>query len=47
MAEGGVVLDGGVDEIGMCEIFVEAFDAIVPELGFDAAQAALYPLGGD
>ena len=27
--------------------FVKAFDAIVPELGFDAAEAALDPLGGD
>ena len=27
--------------------FVKAFDAIVPELGFDAAEAALNPLGRD
>jgi hypothetical protein len=46
VAEGGIVLDGGVEEIGVGEI-VEAFDAIVPELGFDAAEAALDPLGGD
>ena len=47
VAEGGIVLNGGVDEIGVGEIFVEAFDAVVPELGFDAAEAALDPLGGD
>ena len=29
------------------EVFIEAFDAVVPELGFDAAEAALGPLGGD
>src|SRR5258708_13139604 len=47
VAEGGIVVDGGVDEIGMAKIFVEAFDAVVPELGFDAAEAALDPFGGD
>jgi len=41
------VLDGGVDEFGVGEVLIEAFDAIVPELGFDAAEAALDPLGGD
>jgi len=29
------------------EIFVEAFNAVIPELGFDAAESALDPLGGD
>jgi len=40
-------LDGGVDEFGVGEVLIEAFDAIVPELGFDAAEATLDPLGGD
>ena len=47
VAEGGTVLDGGIDEFGVRKVFVEAFDLIVPELGFDAAEAALGPLGGD
>jgi len=47
VAEGGVVLDGGVDEIGVGEILVEALDLVIPKLGFDAAEAALDPLGGD
>jgi hypothetical protein len=47
MAERGIVLDGGVDEFGVGEVLVEAFDAVVPELGFDAAEATLDPLGGD
>jgi hypothetical protein len=38
---------GGVDEIGVGEILVEALDLVIPELGFDAAEAALGPLGGD
>ncbi len=41
------MLDGGVDEFGVGEVLVQAFDAVVPELGFDAAEAALDPLGGD
>ncbi len=41
------MLDGGVDEFGMGEVLVEAFDTVIPELGFDAAEAALDPLGGD
>ena len=40
-------MDGGVDEIGVGEIFVEALDLVIPKLGFDAAEAALDPLGGD
>jgi len=47
VAEGGIVLDGGVEEIGVREVFVEAFDLVIPKLGFDAAEAALDPLGGD
>jgi len=47
MAERGIMLDGGVQEIGMSEIFVEAFDLVIPELRLDAAEAALYPFGGD
>ena len=47
MAEGGIVLDGLVEVFGVSEVVVEAFDLIFPELGFDAAQAALGPLGGD
>jgi len=34
------VLDGGVEKIGVREVFVEAFDLVIPELGFDAAEAA-------
>ena len=37
VAEGGTLLD----------TVTEARDLIVPELGFDAAEAALDPLGGD
>ena len=47
VAERGIVLDGGVDEFGVGEVLVQAFDAVIPELGFDAAEAALDPLGGD
>jgi hypothetical protein len=41
------VLDGGVEEFGAREIFVEAFDLVVPVLSFDAAEASQGPLGGD
>src|ERR1051326_3503720 len=47
VAERGIVLDGGVDKIGVSEVFVQALYLIIPELGFDAAEAALNPLGGD
>ena len=47
MAERGIVLDGGIDKIGVREVFVQALYLIIPELGFDAAEAALNPLGGD
>jgi hypothetical protein len=47
MAEWGIVFDGFVEEVGIGEVFVQAFDVVVPELGFDAAEAALGPLGGD
>ena len=47
MAERGIVLDLGVEELSAGKILVEAFDLIIPELGFDAAEAALDPLGGD
>jgi len=47
VADWGIVLDSGVDEFGVAEIFVEAFDAVIPELGFDAAEAPLDPLCGD
>jgi len=47
VAEGGIVLDGGVDRVGLREVFVDAFDLVVPNLGFDAAEAALNPFGGD
>jgi len=33
VADGGVVLDSGVDEIGATEIFVEAFDLTVAVRG--------------
>src|SRR5258708_2412200 len=45
VAERGAVLDGGVEKFGPSEILVEAFDLIIPELGFDAAEAALDPFG--
>ena len=44
MAERGVL---GVEKFSAGKVFVEAFDLIIPELGFDAAEAALDPLGGD
>lgn len=44
VAKGGIVLDGGVDKIGVGEIFIEAFDLVIPKLGFDAAEAALYQM---
>jgi len=47
MAERGIVLDGGVDKIGVGKILVEAFDLVIPELRFDAAETALGPFGGD
>jgi hypothetical protein len=47
VAERGIVLDRDVDEFGVGEVLVQAFDAVIPELGFDAAEAALDPLGGD
>ena len=47
MAERGIVLDGGVDKIGVRKILVEAFDLVIPELRFDAAETALGPFGGD
>ena len=47
VAERRIVLDGGVDEFGVGEILVEAFDLVMPELSFDAAEAAREPLGVD
>jgi DNA-binding CsgD family transcriptional regulator len=47
LAEGGIVLDGFVNVLAVGEGLVQAFDAVVPEVGFDAAEAALGPLGGD
>ena len=47
VAERGAVLDLGVEKFFAGEIFVEALDLVVPELGFDAAEAALDPFGGD
>ncbi len=47
VAEGGAVLDLRVEKFFAGEIFVEAIDLIIPELGFDAAEAALDPFGGD
>ena len=46
LAEGPPVLDGIVHVLGAREVVVQGFDAVVPEFGFDAAQAALGPLGG-
>jgi hypothetical protein len=47
LGEGGIVPVGGILEFGAGEVFVEAFDLVVPELGFDAAEASLSPLGED
>ena len=47
VAEGGIVLDRIVEELGVSKVLVEALDLVFPELGFDAAEAALGPLGGD
>ena len=46
LAEGGIVLDGFVNVLAVGEGLVQAFDAVFPEVGFDAAEAALGPLGG-
>ena len=47
VADWGIVLNGDVDEFGVGEILVEAFNTVIPELGFDAAESALDPLGRD
>ena len=47
VAERGIALDGRVDEFGAGEVLVEDVDAVIPELGFDAAETSLDPLGGD
>ena len=47
VAERGIALDGRVDEFGAGEVLVEDVDAVIPELGFDAAESPLDPLGGD
>ena len=47
MAERGVVLNLGVEELNAGKILVEAFDLVIPELRFDAAEASLDPFGGD
>src|SRR5215467_6365581 len=36
---GTVPWNGGVEEFGLGEILVEAFDLVIPELGFDDAEA--------
>ena len=40
-------MNSRVDEFGAGEVLVEDVDAVDPELGFDAAEASLDPLGGD
>ena len=47
LAERVIVLDGIVDVLATGEGLVQAFDAVFPEVGFDASEAALGPLGGD
>ncbi len=47
MAERGIALDGGVNEFGTGEALIEDVDTVIPELGFDAAEAPLDPFGGD
>ena len=47
LTERGIVLDGFVNVLAVGESLVQAFDAVFPEIGFDAAEAALGPLGGD
>jgi len=43
----GIVLDRGVEKFFPSEVFVEAFDLVIPELGFDATETALDPFCGD
>src|SRR5216684_2649536 len=45
VAERGIALDGRVDKFGAGKGLVEDVDAVIPELGFDAAEAALDPFG--
>ena len=40
-------MNGGVDEFGVGEVSVKAFDAVIPELGFNAAKPSVGPLSGD
>ena len=47
VAERGIALDGRVDEFGAGEGLVEDVNAVIPELGFDAAEASLDPFSGD
>jgi hypothetical protein len=47
VAERRIALDGRVDKFGAGEALVEDVDAEIPKLRFDAAEAALDPLGGD
>jgi hypothetical protein len=47
VAEGGIVLEGGVDKFVAGEVLVQGPDLVGPEFGLDAAEAALGPLGGD
>ena len=45
LPEGSGVLEGFVLELGAGELFVQAFEAIIPKVSFDTAEAALRPLG--
>ena len=40
------MLEGLVLELGAGELFVQAFEAIIPKVSFDTPEAALRPLGG-
>ena len=47
VAERGIALDRRVDEFGAGESLVEDVDAVIPELGLDAAEASLDPFCRD
>ena len=40
------MLEGLVLELGAGELFVQAFEAVIPKVSFETAEAALRPLGG-
>jgi len=47
LAERRMVLEVWVGKFGAAQVLVERFELVSPELGLDAAETALGPLGGD